>query len=255
VLEDQALVPMFGEEPVELGLAGREAEMLDRLRAEPLYQDLFADAFPRDADPFKVVNVVNAIAAFQRTLISADSPYDRYVRGDRSAMSESAVRGMDLFFTERVECFHCHGGPTFTDSFDSAHNPFDMAQFHNNGLYNIDGRGAYPPPNTGLHAHTGEAEDQGRFKAPTLRNIEVTAPYMHDGSIATLEEVVDHYAAGGRNVTEGPYVGDGRENPNKGIFVRGFDISAEEREDLLAFLRSLTDRTFLENPDFASPFE
>lgn len=253
-LEDQALGPMFGETPVELGLAGLEDEMLERLRGDPAYQSMFAAAFPREEDAFTVQNVTKAIAQFERTLISANAPYDRFLRGDEGAMSESAQRGMALFFTERVECFHCHGGFNFTSSIDHAGNVFDQATFHNNGLYNVDGRGAYPEPNTGLFAFTEERGDMGRFRPPTLRNIELTAPYMHDGSIATLEEVVDHYAAGGRDVTAGDHIGDGRDNPNKSIFVNGFELSDPERDDLLAFLRALTDRSFVEDPAFRDPF-
>ncbi len=93
----------------------------------------------------------------------------------------------------------------------------------------------------------------GRFRAPTLRNVEVTAPYMHDGSIATLDEVLDHYAAGGRTIATGPRAGVGRDNPLKSSFVPGFTLTAEERADLLAFLRSLTDREFLTDPTFPTP--
>ena len=91
----------------------------------------------------------------------------------------------------------------------------------------------------------------GRFKAPTLRNIALTAPYMHDGSIATLEEVIDHYAAGGRTISSGPNAGVGSKNPNKSTFIQGFTLTAEERQDLLAFLRSLTDQTFVNDPKFS----
>ena len=119
------------------------------------------------------------------------------------------------------------------------------AKFHNTGLYDVDGSGAYPAGNQGLIEHTGKPEDMGRFKAPTLRNVEVTAPYMHDGSIATLEEVIDFYADGGR--------GAGKSNPHKDPLITGFEISREEKADLAAFLRSLTDRSVLENPRFAAP--
>jgi cytochrome c peroxidase len=95
----------------------------------------------------------------------------------------------------------------------------------------------------------------GRFKPPTLRNIAVTAPYMHDGSISTLEEVLAHYARGGRNVTEGPWVGDGSENPYKNLFINGFTMTDQERDDMVAFLNALTDETFLTNPAHADPFE
>ncbi len=245
---------MFGEVPVELGLAGREEEMLERLRAEPVYQDLFPAAFPSDGDPFTVMNVTKAIAAFQRTLISGDAPYDRYLAGDEDAIGEAAKRGADLFFGEELECFHCHGGFVFSASVDHADNVFDQASFQNNGLYDIDGRGAYPPSNTGLYEHTGDFGDMGRFKPPTLRNIMVTAPYMHDGSLETLDDVLEHYARGGTLTTEGENVGDGALNPNKSLFVNGFELTEERRADLMAFFESLTDETFLTNPAFSNPW-
>ncbi len=256
-LEDQALLPMFGESPIiELGLAGKEDLLLERLRAETMYQDLFPRAFPDDADPFTVANVVRAIGAFERTLISGNSAYDRYTRdGETSAMSEAALRGAELFFGETFDCFHCHGSFNFSSSVDHEGIVFDEAVFFNTGLYNVDGRGAYPTENTGLYESTGDPADMGRFKPPTLRNIALTAPYMHDGSIATLEEVLDTYAAGGRNVTDGPYVGDGRDNPNKSIFVHGFVMADDEKADMLAFLRSLTDDEFVTDPRFSDPFE
>lgn len=254
-LERQALVPMFNENPIELGLAGREAEVLARLRADARYQQLFAAAFPNDADPFTVSNITKALASFQRTLISGRSPYDRYrYGGDPSAVSDSVKRGEALFFSERLECFHCHNGLNFSSVLDYAGLFSRQIEYHNNGLYNIDGQGAYPPDNTGLYEFTGRAQDMGRFKAPTLRNIALTAPYMHDGSIATLEEVLDHYAAGGRTIHEGPYAGVGSENPYKSGFVRGFELTPEERADVLNFLHSLTDWEFIRDPRLSDPY-
>ncbi len=253
-LERQALVPLFGEGPVELGLLGREAEMLDRLRRDHRYQQMFPRAFPGDAEPFTVANVTRAIAMFERTLVSADSPFDRYARGDTTAMSQSAQRGNQLFFSERLECFRCHGGYAFTDSVVSAQSRFDETDFHNTGLYNVDGHGAYPAHNTGVREVTGREEDMGRFRAPTLRNIAVTAPYIHDGSIATLDGVIDHYAAGGRTLASGPNAGVGRDNPFKSRFITGFTLTAQERRDLIAFLEALTDERFLHDPRFADPF-
>jgi cytochrome c peroxidase len=254
-LEDQALVPMFGEHPVELGLANMEDELVARLRAEPLYPDLFAEAFPGEADPISVPNTVRAIAAFERTLLSFDSPYDRYFyRGDRAALSEAALRGLDLFNSERLECFHCHGGFNFTDGVMHGGTRIPEIQFHNTGLYNIDGRGGYPPENRGLYEHTGDARDMGRFRAPTLRNITRTAPYMHDGSVADLDAVLDHYAAGGRTIEDGPYAGVGSESPLKNIFLHGFTLSPDERADVMALLASLTDETFLTDPRFSDPW-
>jgi cytochrome c peroxidase len=176
------------------------------------------------------------------------------VAGDEAALSASALRGQDLFFSEELECFHCHGGFNFSDSVATETTNIIEVMFHNTGLYNLGGTGDYPPENTGLHALTGVPTDMGRFRAPSLRNIAKTAPYMHDGSIATLDEVLDHYAAGGRTIEEGPFAGVGADNPYKSEFVTGFSLTPDERADLLAFLESLTDETFLTDPRFASPF-
>ena len=174
-------------------------------------------------------------------------------RGDNRALGPEQVRGMELFFSERLECFHCHGGFNFTDSSTHANSLVQSVGFHNNGLYNIDASGGYPSDNTGLYELTGERRDMGRFKAPSLRNIAVTAPYMHDGSIETLPEVLEHYARGGRVITDGPYAGDGSRNPYRSEFVRGFELTTEERADLLAFLESLTDQSVLSNAAWSDP--
>ena len=253
-LEAQMLVPLFGAEPVELGLRGLEDELIRRLDAVPRYHELFAAAFPDDPDPLTLHNLTRALACFERRLLSGDAPYDRYLAGDRAAISESARRGAALFNGEKLECFHCHAGFNFQDSVAYVGKPPRAGLYHNTGLYNLDGEGAYPPGNTGLHEFTGVAADMGRFRVPTLRNIAVTAPYMHDGSIPTLGEVIDHYAAGGRTISEGPHQGVGRDNPFKSSFIRGFAISEQERSDLLAFLNSLTDEQFLTDPALADPW-
>jgi len=126
--------------------------------------------------------------------------------------------------------------------------------FHNTGLYNVTGATSYPAPNTGLYEVTRRPEDIGKFKPPTLRNIAVTAPYMHDGSVRTLEAAIDHYAAGGRTIADGPYQGVGRDNPNKSPLVRGFALTIAQRSDLVVFLESLTDTALLNDPRFASPW-
>ena len=260
-LEEQALVPMFGETPVELGMAGMEEELLRRMRDDERYPDLFAAAFPGEEDPIVLGNITKAIAAFQRQLTSFNSPYDRWTYDrDRTALNESEQRGMALFFGEKLECFHCHGGFLLSQASDHEQNTFDQKSFMNNGLYNLDEDGSYPTGNQGLYDLSFEPVDKGRFKPPSLRNIAVTAPYMHDGSIATLEEVIDHYARGGRLVPEGTVIkgqdvsGDGRDNPNKSAFIKGFELSDQEREDVLAFLRALTDEEFLTNPANSDPF-
>jgi cytochrome c peroxidase len=254
-LEAQALVPLFNEVPTELGLAPHLDTVLQRLREDARYAELFGAAFPKEADPVGKDAIVKALASFQRTLLSGDSPYDRYLQGDNTAMSQSAKRGMELFFGERAECYHCHSGPHLTNSFRAKGSVLPGMQFFNTGLYNLDGNGAYPPDNPGLFEFTFKAADQGRFRVPPLRNVALTAPYMHDGSIPTLEAVIDHYTAGGRNVTEGPLAGDGRANPNKDPLVRPFTLSPDERADLVAFLESLTDTAFTQDPRFSNPWK
>ena len=253
-LETQTLVPLFGEHPVEMGLIGKEDQILTLLRQDQTYQTLFESAFTNEMEPVTINHLVKAIASFERSLISFNSPYDRYRYGSElNAISAAAKRGEALFHSERLECFHCHGGLNLSDSTVHERSTFQESAFHNTGLYNIDGKGAYPPDNTGIYAITHEPSDMGRFKAPTLRNIALTAPYMHDGSIATLEEAIAHYQAGGRTIHKGLYAGVGSENPYKSLFLSGFQLTQREKQDLLAFLRSLTDTAFIHNPAFSDP--
>jgi cytochrome c peroxidase len=255
-LEVQALIPLFGEHPVEMGMAGRERELFDRLRADPVYQKLFAAAFPAEAGQgdealYSLSTLTKALASFQRSLTSFDSPYDRYrYGGQKQALGAAARRGEDLFFGEKLECYHCHGGFNFTDNLKHARLPFPEVGFHNTGLYNEDGRGTYPASAPGIVEFTGEPRDAGRFRTPTLRNIAVTAPYMHDGSIATLAEVLrHHYARAGRSVQRGQGA-----NPLRSELIAGFAISEAEIADLVAFLESLTDERFLTDQAHGNPW-
>lgn len=127
--------------------------------------------------------------------------------------------------------------------------------FHNTGLYGIGPDWTYPPRNRGVFESTREPGDMGRFKAPTLRNIALTAPYMHDGSLQSLGAVLDHYAAGGREIRSGPYAGDGRSSPHKSDLLAGFEISDAEKRRVIAFLESLTDESFVTDPRHADPCE
>jgi cytochrome c peroxidase len=130
----------------------------------------------------------------------------------------------------------------------------DREVAHNTGLYNLAGALSYPTDNTGIYESTKKPEDVGKFKPPTLRNIAVTAPYMHDGSVPTLEDVIGHYAAGGRTVADGSNKGIGHDNPNKSPVVGGFALSVEQRADLVAFLRSFTDDPLLRDVRFSNPW-
>jgi cytochrome c peroxidase len=245
-LEAQMAVPMFNEHPIELGLKGRETEVVSRLSGPLEDRAMFRAAFPDDESPVTLANIVKAIAAFERTLVSGDSPLDRYLyRDDKSAMSAPALRGMKAFFSSRLRCAECHGsfnlsGPV---DFEDAVKPGAHVAlvFHNTGLYDVDGRGAYPALDRGLFDLTQQKADMGRFRAPTLRNIAMTAPYMHDGSVPTLDAAIAHYATGGKP------------SPFRSDRVRGFLMLPGEKADLAAFLESLTDRGFLTNPAFAAP--
>jgi cytochrome c peroxidase len=238
-LEAQMLVPMFNEHPIELGMKGREGEIVGRFASDHVMAAAFGSAFPNEPTPVSLQNIVKAIASFERTLVTADSPFDRYLyHDDKSAMSAAALRGKDLFFSATLGCSECHAsfnlsGPV---TFERA-TPVEPL-FHNTGLYNVNGRGAYPQTDRGLIDRTHKAADMGRFRAPTLRNIAVTAPYMHDGSIETLDAAIDHYATGGVK------------SPVKSKRLKGFSITPEQRKDLVAFLESLTDKSFLTNPAF-----
>lgn len=228
-LEAQAMIPLFGDDPVELGWAGREDELLTRL--EP-YRAAMAAAYPGHG--VSVYALTRALACFERTLISGDAPYDR------GELSDDARAGLELFNSERLECYHCHTGFTFSDSVSHAQSGPPERPFHNTGLYDVDGQGSYPDSDTGLFELTGRAGDMGRFRAPSLRNLSYTAPYMHDGSLATLDEVIDAYAAGGHARAAG-----GGPSPLQSDLVRGFGLTADERRQLLAFLRSLDDESFV----------
>jgi cytochrome c peroxidase len=253
-LEQQMQIPIFGTDPVEMGVNDRnKAEVLARIASDADYAVKFAAAFPGEAVPVSWPNVTKAIASFQRSLVSLDSRYDRHLqRGN--VLNEQERRGQQLFFGEKAECFHCHGSFNFNDQVVHATTRVLELPFNNTGLYNIGGTGAFPVPNRGLFEATGLASDMGRFRAPSLRNVEKTAPYMHDGSIATLEEVLDFYAAGGRNITSGPFAGDGRRNPNKSSLIAQINLDAQDKADLVAFLKALTDDAFLTSPKHANPF-
>lgn len=251
-LEEQLQTPLFGQHPVEMGLQPSPA-VLDMLGADERLAPLFRAAFPDARNPVSFDHLSQAIASFERTLISGHSPFDRYwYQGDGQALSPSQQRGMALFFSRRLACSECHSRFNFSGPLRHRDARPRRPEMHNTGLYHL-AAGAYPATDQGLIEQTGKPDDMGKFKPPTLRNIAVTGPYMHDGSIATLEAVIDHYARGGRTLTDGPNAGSGHLNPHKSEVVAGFDITATETADLIAFLHSLTDTEFLNDPRFAEP--
>jgi len=213
-LEDQAHDPVVN--PIEMNDNWPNVE--NKLNANSEYVQLFKQAF--NIDYIDSNHVVMAIAQFERTLISANSKFDKYLRGE-TQLTASELAGYAIFNSEKGDCFHCHGTQMFMDNL-----------FHNNGLD--------PEPFTdlGLAKVTGNSLDNGKFKTPTLRNIEASAPYMHDGRFSTLEEVVEHYNSGGvYSLTVDPLM--------KKLGV-GLQLTNQEKQDLVAFLKTLTDTHFLD---------
>jgi cytochrome c peroxidase len=222
-LEAQALQPLLNEHPIEMGLAGREAAVLAELAADAQYRAAFARAFPGDATPVTLPNLARALASFERTLISGRSAFDRYVFDDeRAAFGAAARRGMALFYSGRIGCARCHSGINFSGPIAHAGAPRVEPAFVETGL--------------------------GRFRVPTLRNIAVTAPYMHDGAVRSLAEVLDHYAQTGRG-----HPGTGQPPGASDERLRPFALDSGEKEDLLVFLQALTDEAFIGEPRFGAP--
>ncbi|MDH5526577.1 MAG: c-type cytochrome [Nitrospirota bacterium] len=211
-LEEQATGPLVN--PVEMGntLSG----VVDAISSIPAYGPFFESAF--GDRKVTVERIVQAIAAFERTLVSGASPFDRYkYKGERSALTASQIRGMELFREkERANCAKCH-------RFDDFSADLTDFRFHNVGV-GMD----HPQPDIGRQAVTGNPEDRGAFRTPTLRNVAATAPYMHDGRFATLEQVVDFYIRGATP------------NPNLDINIQPFELTDAEKADLIAFLNALT---------------
>jgi cytochrome c peroxidase len=240
-LEAQLHRPLFGHEPIEMGLEPTDGAVRDALTND--YTRAFRAAFPESADPVSVANLTRAIAAFERTLVSGRSAFDRYVfDDDRNALTDAARRGMALFYSDATGCGTCHAGVNFAGTFVTAATKTPSV-FANTGLYDLDGRGAYPSADSGLVEESGIATDMGRFRVPTLRNVALTAPYMHDGSIATLEEVVAHYATGGRRAPQ-PSV-TAADATLRDSRIRPLTLDATARTDLVAFLEALTDPGFV----------
>jgi cytochrome c peroxidase len=236
-LETQMRQPLFSEHPVEMGLRKDGAPAMRALAQDSTYVAEFAAAYPGSRPPVTMEHAIRAIAAFERTLISGRAPFDRYVfDDDRGALSVPAKRGMALFYSARVGCAQCHFGINFSGPLVYEGHTKARAIYANTGLYDLDGRGAYPGSDQGLIETTHRAADMGKFRVPTLRNVALTAPYMHDGSLSSLEGVLDHYAAGGHR------------SPRQDVRVRPFSLTDAERQDLIAFLGSLTDPEFAAIP-------
>jgi cytochrome c peroxidase len=245
---------MFNQHPVELGVKGNENEILKRIKTDKYYPLQFKKSFPSELNPVSIKNVQYAITTFIKTILSFNSPYDNYFfRKDNASLSKQAINGMKLFFSPKLNCSSCHNGINFSTPLLKTANDETVFYF-NTGLYNLDGKGSYPAYDRGLIVLTKNPADMGKYKVPTLRNLEFTAPYFHDGSAATLDEVIAVYENGGRNILTGQIKGDGRNNPFKHPLVKGFNLNSQERKELITFLLSLSDSSVLKNPAYANPF-
>ena len=229
-LEEQAIHPVLHFS--EMGSDWKDVEA--RLQQHIEYPTLFRRAFGIEStSQIERGLVAKALAQFQRTLISSNAKFDQVQRGETS-FTASERRGWEIFFDfpgelPAAECGHCHADPLFSN-----------LEFFNNGLDAAPDLGRHPSP--GRSSVTKRRSDRGKFRTPTLRNIELTAPYMHDGRFKTLEEVVDHYVSGGHYAEN--------VSPN----VRPLALSQRDKTDLIAFLRTLTDSVFVNNPAFQNPF-
>ncbi|MCC3152077.1 cytochrome c peroxidase [Hymenobacter sp. BT770] len=234
-LEAQARIPI--EKPVEMHQSLTVG--VARLQQLPLYQDLFRKAF--GSSTITEANTLKALAQFERTLISSNSRFDQFRRGDRTALSAYEQQGLVLFSTHPNgtlrggNCGDCHSGDLQTNH-----------TFSNNGL-------DVSPTDLGLGALTGLPTDNGKFRVPSLRNIALTAPYMHDGRFTTLEQVVDHYnehvALNSPNID--PLLLNTTNDPRQQSFT--LDLTADEKAKIVAFMRTLTDSTFIKDPRFSRP--
>lgn len=225
-LEEQALQPVTN--PIEM--ATTWPEVLSKLNAHDEYPQLFKSAF--NVDVIDSMDVAKAIAQFERTLVSGNSRFDAIYNRQQGSFTDAEGRGLVLFNSEEADCFHCHGlGGLITDN-----------EFRNNGLDEV-------LTDMGRYNFTGVDSDRGKFKIPTLRNIAVTAPYMHDGRFFSLRDVIDHYSD--HVQANSPNLDPLMELVANG--ANGAELSEADKDDLEAFLNTFTDQEFLTNPDFADP--
>lgn len=240
-LERQIHHPLFAIHPPEMGVTGNEAAILARIRADSDYRRDFTALYPAEAEPIAWPRIIAALAAFTGSLHARNTSYDRYVyQDDHTALTIEAQRGMALFFSPGLACGHCHVDIVAPERAT----PPRWADLE----YLATGAGR--SADRGLAEVTGDPADAYRFRTPPLRNVAVTAPYMHDGSLATLEAVVRFYESGGR-------VGAGAETERLATrhpLIAGFMLSDAERRDLIVFLHALTDETALRAPEYADPF-
>lgn len=245
-LAQQLQRPLYATHPLELGLHLHWSKFLSYIRDDSAYQSLILQTYGQFPPSTDSLWLVDCLMAYINTLQTGVSPFDRFLKGDSSALSQDALAGYRLFCSDSLACVSCHGGPylsnaTLTQNHDSI--------YFNTGLY-FTSTGNYPSQDAGLRMFTQQAQDDGKFRVPSLRNVMRTAPYMHDGSISSIEEVIRHYGRGGRKIEKGPNRGDGRFHPFKNAYLKGFYLSRTQELQLIEFLSHLSDE---DNRTFQSP--
>ncbi len=243
-LQQQSSIPLFGTAPVEMGMDSSNTQQLKFILTDKKYTAILNNS--NTTINWKIVQ--DAIAAYVKTFKFYNSKYDRFLQ-KKAVLTAAEKRGMTVFFNDGNKCIRCHGGKDF----DAPQNP-DMYIYQNIGLYNVGEKNWYGNNDNGAYDVNKDSTDIGRFKIPSLRNIAITPPYFHDGTAKNLEEVIKHYNNGGRNTTEGINKGDGREHPNKHPMIGAIEITPKETKDLIAFLKTLTDTSYLKNRLYKNPF-
>ena len=249
-IETQNLIPLMGDDPVEMGIDEETLEA--RMRASEIYPVLFESAYGPDEVTFN--NALKALGTFQRTIVGGNTSYDAWLDGDTWRLSATAQRGLDLLNSPDFGCYRCHGGTFFESPTDENGVVTDTHSYANNGLYNLDGKGSLPSKEQGLIETTGNADDMGKFRVPSLRGVLNSGPWMHDGSFLSVEDILDMYARGGRLFEDGEFEGDGALSPFKSPLVTGFDMSIREKEDIMAFFAALSDSDAPIRENLQTPF-
>lgn len=239
--------PLYGKHPIELGLDNHWESFSRYVGNTAVYQSLLKEITKNGVLTKELLEA--CIEAYLEKLQSRNAPFDQYIGGDKEALDASAQRGFRLFTSKELKCVQCHMPPDFTKLTESK---LLEEVFVNIGLYNFNNE--YPAKDRGIMEYTHKKQDNGKFRIPSLRNVALTAPYMHDGSVETLPEVIDIYANGGRGDVGDKLYGNGPTNTMKHKFISGFKISDQEKSDLVVFLQSLTDTTYLQNKMFLNPF-
>ncbi len=241
--------PLFNIHPAEMGVKGNEEEILTRFKKDEYYKS----EFKKLEKEISFQNIKELISAFVSTVESVNSNYDIFLKGDTNALNAYEKKGMQLFNSTQLNCSSCHGGFNFSTP-ALTNEKGDTLFYFNTGLYNINNQNLYPAYDQGLNHLTQNKKDMGKFRVPTLRNLAFTAPYLHDGSAATLDEVIVNYANGGRKILQGEYKGNGTKNMYKHPLIKGFEITDTDKKNLIAFLLSLSDSNFIKNPQYQNPF-